>query len=65
MPLVCSVRVTGQKVGWFGLRDFNLAPFHARMVSFGSGTSWWCWGVWVGVELSVVSSTGVKWCNSV
>jgi hypothetical protein len=21
--------------------------------------------VWVGVELSVVSSTGVKWCNSV
>ena len=40
-------------------------PFMLGLVSFGSGTSWWCCGVWAGVELSVVSSTGVKWCNSV
>jgi hypothetical protein len=54
------------KGGWFGLRGISTQlPFMLGMVSFGSGTSWWCCGVWAGVELSVVSSTGVKWCNSV
>jgi hypothetical protein len=57
---VCSVRVEDNRWGVRTQKGFNSAPFHARMVFV------WQWHVvtvgcrvWVGVELGVVSSTGV------
>ena len=50
----------------FGLRGFSTPlPFMLAWFSFGSGTHHSGLSRLVGVELGVVSSTGVKWCNGV